>query len=620
MKIANIRKVCPVWVIYWLFVFAFFGGSRVSGQGNPYKETLSQVSTISALLAGQYDGTVTFGELKKYGDFGVGTFNSLDGEMIALQGNFYRVRIDGNVYRVKDSAKPPFAAVTFFEPDDTFSVGRLNYDGLKTRLNNRIDRDFFYAIREDGGFDYVKTRSVIAKKPYRPLGEVVKNQAIFEMRNVRGTLVGIYCPGYVSGLNVGGHHFHFITDNRKAGGHLLAVDIETATVALDKTPAFNLMLPPNFSAGTAGEKDIERVEKDPTSKGAIEKTLTLVFDKDWPPFSYVENGSSKGFLIDVASAVADAVGIKIVPCPVLWSDAQEQLLHGKADLITGIGKSQERLKKYEFADVPSANIAVKLFVPQDVSIPSIAYFKGTLNIEKGSLYSKIVKTRYPDIPQALFPTERDSIIALARGEGEGCVGADLAMYYYVRKEGIKNIKGVGTPVELINIYFAARKGNEKAMSLWNRGFAKIKMSGKYDQLYRKWFVKELGGNEITRLIQAASEARTFAYAPYSHYTVGAAVLTASGKIYTGCNVENALSGLTASAVKVAVYKAVSRGETEIIAVANVLADGRLAAPTADERQIIYEFGKGILVILKEDSEYITKTIAELLPYPFDMNK
>jgi cytidine deaminase len=131
-------------------------------------------------------------------------------------------------------------------------------------------------------------------------------------------------------------------------------------------------------------------------------------------------------------------------------------------------------------------------------------------------------------------------------------------------------------------------------------------------------VKELNESEIQALVNASHQSSFNAYAPYSRYSVGAAVLTASGKIYAGCNVENALYGLSTSALKVAVLKAISEGDVNIRAVANYLPDGRTTAPTGDERQILFEFGRGILVILGEEGNYTTKIVSEIFPYPFEI--
>ena len=84
--------------------------SDIQNQG----DILTQVSTIDAILGGLYDGVVTYGELKQYGDFGIGTFEGLDGEMVALDGNFYQIKSDGVAYPVDDDMTTPFACAIFF--------------------------------------------------------------------------------------------------------------------------------------------------------------------------------------------------------------------------------------------------------------------------------------------------------------------------------------------------------------------------------------------------------------------------------------------------------------------------------------------------------------------------
>ncbi len=83
-----------------------------------------QVSTFHALKQGKYDGETTFEELKKRGDFGIGTVNGLDGEVVALNGEFFQIKADGRVYSIADQEKTPFAVVTFFKPDKTISLPR----------------------------------------------------------------------------------------------------------------------------------------------------------------------------------------------------------------------------------------------------------------------------------------------------------------------------------------------------------------------------------------------------------------------------------------------------------------------------------------------------------------
>ena len=119
-----------------------------------------------------------------------------------------------------------------------------------------------------------------------------------------------------------------------------------------------------------------------------------------------------------------------------------------------------------------------------------------------------------------------------------------------------------------------------------------------------------------KLIQAAQEARRWAYAPYSKYPVGAALLSASGKIYDGVNVENAAYPTGICAERVAVFKAVSEGEREFIAIAVVTDNG--GSPCGSCRQVISEFGLETIVVLADaQGQVVLETsISDLLPGAF----
>jgi acetolactate decarboxylase len=209
--------------------------------------TLFQTSTIDALLNSNYEGDVSFAELEAYGDFGLGTFDALDGEMIGLDGAFYQVKADGRAYEVDERMKTPFAVVTFFEPREIRRLAApTNYASLRAHLDEIVAADAAtcHAIRADGHFRYVKTRSVPRQhKPYPPLVEAVKHQPTFELHEVRGSLVGFRFPEYVGGLNVSGYHFHFITEDRGAGGHLLECEMTRGELRVDHESDLNLKLP-----------------------------------------------------------------------------------------------------------------------------------------------------------------------------------------------------------------------------------------------------------------------------------------------------------------------------------------------------------------------------------------
>lgn len=257
-------------IIFLLLLLATFSWAGCSDRQQD-QDTLFQISTINALLDGDYTGSMTFGELKRHGTFGLGTVDKLDGEMIGLEGQFYQIKTDGVAYPVPDSMTTPFAVVTVFDADRTLpSQDGMDYEGLQSYLDEAIpDKSIFYAVKIDGTFNYIKTRSVPKQqKPYPPLVKVVKEQTIFEFHDVQGTIVGFRCPDSVKGVNVPGYHLHFITADRTAGGHLLACQLQDATIGIDYTSEFYMVLPQHESGQQKSDlskdrsEDLKKVEQE----------------------------------------------------------------------------------------------------------------------------------------------------------------------------------------------------------------------------------------------------------------------------------------------------------------------------------------------------------------------
>ena len=207
---------------------------------------LFQTSTVDALLEGKYDGDMSFAELKGLGDFGLGTLDALDGEMIALDGEFFQVRADGRAYAIPGTSKTPFAVVTFFEPGVSRTLSApTDFEALRAILDVLLGGDACHAVRVNGHFGYVRTRSVPRqKKPYPPLAEVVQDQPTFEFADVSGSLVGFRFPGYSQGLNVAGYHLHFIDSDRSLGGHVLDFRLDSGELHVDGEGDLRLELPP----------------------------------------------------------------------------------------------------------------------------------------------------------------------------------------------------------------------------------------------------------------------------------------------------------------------------------------------------------------------------------------
>jgi acetolactate decarboxylase len=206
-----------------------------------------QVSTLGALNVGVYEGGATLAKLKQHGNFGLGTFEGLDGEMVVLNGKFYQIKTDGVAYPVADEVKTPFSTVTFFRRERSLRLtGQMTYQGLKQQIGERLPtQNLPYAIRIQGTFPYLKVRSVPKQTlPYPPLSDVVsQQQRVFELRDVRGTLVGFQLPQYLKSVNVGGYHFHFITSDHKAGGHLLDGEFLNPIADVETLRDWQMMLP-----------------------------------------------------------------------------------------------------------------------------------------------------------------------------------------------------------------------------------------------------------------------------------------------------------------------------------------------------------------------------------------
>jgi acetolactate decarboxylase len=208
--------------------------------------TVYQTSTMGALLDGIYDGEVTVAELLTHGDFGLGTFNHLDGEMVVLDGTCYHLRSDGSASIAADDDRTPFAAVTTFVPDITVPVTQPT---ARTDVIALIDEaipsaNLVHAVRVSGTFTYVRTRTVMARTPpYPPLTEATADEPVALFDDVTGTLAGFRTPDYEQGISVAGYHLHFLDQNHEHGGHALDYTMAHGKIAISSASELHLSLP-----------------------------------------------------------------------------------------------------------------------------------------------------------------------------------------------------------------------------------------------------------------------------------------------------------------------------------------------------------------------------------------
>ena len=206
----------------------------VSGSNDHRAGELYQTSLMSALITGIYEGEATYGEIRKHGDFGLGTFNQLDGEMIGFDGTFYQLRSDGSARPVTRDQKTPFAVVTFFQPEQELDVARqMMKSELLAMIEKATDANLFNAVRVDGVFDEVRTRTVQGQaRPFPPLTEATQHQTENIFTNVEGTLAGFRSPTYAQGIGVAGFHLHFLRQDKHAGGHALDFRLRAGKVQI----------------------------------------------------------------------------------------------------------------------------------------------------------------------------------------------------------------------------------------------------------------------------------------------------------------------------------------------------------------------------------------------------
>lgn len=207
--------------------------------------TLFQVSNSTALTQGVFDGAVTIREIKEHGDFGLGTFDGLDGEMIALEGVFYRADTKGNATVANDAALAPFAVITEFPEEPPFVLPTVtSFADLATQLDGHRESDnLFYAVRLDGHFRRIKARSVARQPEGTTLAEAAAGQSEFVFNAIDATLVGFWTPAYARTINVAGWHLHALSSDHKHGGHVLDVVGENLTVAMTELADVRMAIP-----------------------------------------------------------------------------------------------------------------------------------------------------------------------------------------------------------------------------------------------------------------------------------------------------------------------------------------------------------------------------------------
>ena len=232
-----------------------------------------QISTLQALALGYSRSVVSVRELLKHGDIGLGTFEDVNGEMIVADGECWRATEDGTVWRAEPDMGVPFASVAKAGYSVDFEIEGIKDIGkLKELLTLKIEEDFglnsMHIVRIDGGFDRVCARSESAYRSHHvDLKDILsKTQRDFMFENIAGTLVGIYYPDYMDGINAPGWHVHFLSEDRTKGGHVFDLELARGRIRLAKINKIEIQLPSEpafdtYSLKEASGSDIKKVEQ-----------------------------------------------------------------------------------------------------------------------------------------------------------------------------------------------------------------------------------------------------------------------------------------------------------------------------------------------------------------------
>ncbi len=216
-----------------LAVFVIFSQQTVLQNDN----VLFQASSLDSLLNGSYEGKMTVSDLLNHGDFGLGAVEYMDGELVCLDAECYRISTDGVAHKLPPGSEIAFGTIVFFQSNKTSYIPeQQNFTELEKYLDNKfIEKNNIFALKINGFFSDITTRSVHKQdKLYVPLSDVVANQTVSHFSNVKGTLVGFYIPEYMKEINVERYHFHFLTADKEFGGHVLDLNMTNGTIQVLK--------------------------------------------------------------------------------------------------------------------------------------------------------------------------------------------------------------------------------------------------------------------------------------------------------------------------------------------------------------------------------------------------
>ena len=341
------------------------------------------------------------------------------------------------------------------------------------------------------------------------------------------------------------------------------------------------------------------------------------FDREFAPFTYEKpGGEPTGFEIDLVNAIFNGSDATLVFRPLQWERVPLELSSGAITVTTSMVRTEQRSKLYLFSEQPTFPLQIRFFTKIYNRFPSASLLRGQMvSVEKGTYQHRLLE-EFAGVNIKTFSNRVDGLRALYNEEVVAYCAPVQNTYFYIGKLNYGAITTVGTPLGMTEMRIAVNRDRGDIKKMVDDGLERVISSGEYDRLYRKWFVRELSDQEWDIMLAAAAKAAIPAYTPYGGNGQGAAVLAATGNVYSAASLENADFSLTLSALRAAVAKAVSEGEFELRAAVLVDQQGNIKPLAPEDLQTLYEFGRGILVLSEpEKGRYETSMLSRLLPTP-----
>lgn len=231
---------------------------------------LFQYGLASAFIGGVYKGSLPIKDLKFMGDFGLGAPDLLDGELTILNGIVYQTKASGETTKLKNELMTPFAFTTFFKADTAFYLsGKSDEAAVLQKISSFLkNKNSVYALKITGEFQDMKTRAfpAVADTTSAPLVTLMDKQRIFDYKNCSGFLVGYHFPEYLNGINIAGHHFHYLSHDMAKGGHVLDFTSTSLKIEIAEIKSLNLKIPSDklfqdFKFPVNKNESLEKIEK-----------------------------------------------------------------------------------------------------------------------------------------------------------------------------------------------------------------------------------------------------------------------------------------------------------------------------------------------------------------------